>query len=128
MKQSNVAMTVGALVFSSLATVTTTANANPFTAIELASGYEMVAGEGKCGEDKAKKAKDKVKEAKCGEGKCGEDKMKAKASKAKEGKCGEGKCGEAKCGADKAKEAKDKAKEGKCGEGKCGEGKCGGSV
>ena len=50
MKQSNVAMAVGALVFGSLATVTTTANANPFTAMELASGYEMVAGEGKCGD------------------------------------------------------------------------------
>ncbi|MDR6981460.1 putative low-complexity protein [Rheinheimera pacifica] len=124
MKQSNVAMAVGALVFGSLATVATTANANPFTAMELASGYEMVASEGKCGDDKAKKAKEKAKEAKCGEGKCGEDKMKDKADKAKEGKCGEGKCG-----ADKAKEAKDKPKkEGKCGEGKCGEGKCGVSV
>lgn len=109
-KHSNVAMAVGALVFGSLASVATTANANPFTAMDLASGYEMVAGEGKCGEgkcgeDKAKKAKEKMQDGKCGEGKCGEDKMKEKAEK-----------------------MKDKAKEGKCGEGKCGEGKCGGSV
>lgn len=86
MKQSNVAMAVGALVFGSLATVATTANANPFTAMELASGYEMVAAEGKCGEGK------------CGEGKCGADKAKEAKDKAKEGKCGEGKCGEGKCG------------------------------
>ena len=75
-KHSNVAMAVSALVFGSLATVATTANANPFTAMELASGYEMVAaegkcGEGKCGEDKAKEAKEKAKEGKCGEAKCG---------------------------------------------------------
>uniref|UniRef100_UPI004047D67F HvfA family oxazolone/thioamide-modified RiPP metallophore n=1 Tax=Rheinheimera sp. TaxID=1869214 RepID=UPI004047D67F len=75
-KQSNVAVAVGALVLGSLAAVATTANANPFTAVELASGYEMVAGEGKCGEgkcgeDKAKKAKEKMQEGKCGEGKCG---------------------------------------------------------
>ena len=101
MKQSNVAMAVGALVFGSLATVATTANANPFTATELASGYEMVAaegkcGEGKCGEDKAEKAKDKAKEGKCGEGKCGADKKGEQ-----EGKCGGDKKaeGEGKCGA-----------------------------
>lgn len=51
-KQSNVAVAVGALVLGSLASVSTTANANPFTALELASGYEMVASEGKCGEGK----------------------------------------------------------------------------
>jgi uncharacterized low-complexity protein len=118
-KQTNVAMAVGALVFGSLAAVATSANANPFMAQDLASGYEMLAGEGKCGEgkcgeDKAKKAKEKMKDGKCGEAKCGEDKMKAK-----EGKCGEGKCGEDKM-KEKADAAKDKAKEGKCGEAKCG--------
>ena len=68
---------------------------NPFTTIDLSSGY-MVAdhdAEGKCGENKEKEA----------EGKCGEEKTAA------DGKCGEGKCGE-----------KRKAHEGKCGEGKCG--------
>ena len=97
-------------------------------------------GEGKCGGDSDKSAK----ESKCGEGKCGEDKSHDKKCDRKccedkkrdkncEGKCGEGKCGEGKCGGDDAKtSAKEKAadvkeavKEAKCGEGKCGEGKCG---
>ncbi|MFK8067244.1 MAG: hypothetical protein AB8D52_03270 [Gammaproteobacteria bacterium] len=75
---------------------------NPFSLIELSSGYEVAegkCGEGKCGEKKA--------EGKCGEGKCGEKKCDHKKA---EGKCGEGKCGEA------------KKAEGKCGEGKCGAG------
>ena len=120
-KQSNVAMAVGALVLGSLATIGTTANANPFTAQDLASGYEMAAGEGKCGEgkcgeDKMKAKADKMKEGKCGEGKCGEEMMNAKADKMKEGKCGEGKCGADKAKmTDKAKDVKDKAKEAKCG-------------
>lgn len=87
-KHSGVAMTVGALVLGSLAAVAGSANANPFTAVDLASGYEMVAGEGKCGEGKCGEDKAKAKEGKCGEGKCGEDKMKAKAEKMKEAKCG----------------------------------------
>jgi uncharacterized low-complexity protein len=103
------------------------ADANPFAATEMSSGYMQLAegacGEGKCGGDKAKskgegscggdKAKSKG-EGSCGEGKCGGDKAKS-----------EGSCGEGKCGGDKAKS------EGSCGgakaktEGKCGEGKCG---
>lgn len=68
-----------------------TANASPFEAKVLGSGYQVAADDHKAGEGK------------CGEGKCGGDKKKE-----------EGKCGEGKCGADKKKE------EGKCGEGKCG--------
>jgi uncharacterized low-complexity protein len=85
------------------------ADANPFQASPLASGYDLVSkanaegkcGEGKCGGDKAQsegeKSKNKAKakaEGKCGEGKCGGDKARAEGKKAKaEGKCGEGKCG-----------------------------------
>ena len=68
------------------------ADANPFVAVELDSGYALAA---------------KDAEGKCGEGKCGTD----SADKDTEGKCGEGKCGT---------ESADKDTEGKCGEGKCG--------
>ena len=48
------------------------ADANPFGATELETGYMVLAegkcGEGKCGDKKAAKADG---EAKCGEGKCG---------------------------------------------------------
>lgn len=94
------------------------ADANPFSAQELSSGYNLADNH----------AEGKEAEGKCGEGKCGE-------KKAKEGKCGdkakEGKCGdkakEGKCG-DKAKEGKcgDKAKEGKCGDKAKKDGSCGG--
>lgn len=81
--------------FLSTTAMTAMADANPFQATELVSGYELANygkdAEGKCGEGK------------CGEAKCGGDKAE-----------GEGKCGEAKCGEDKGD------KEGKCGEGKCG--------
>ncbi len=70
------------------------ADANPFVAVELDSGYALAA---------------KDAEGKCGEGKCGTD----SAEKDTEGKCGEGKCG-----TDTDTEGKDT--EGKCGEGKCG--------
>jgi uncharacterized low-complexity protein len=66
---------------------------NPFTMIDLDSGY-LLAGdekgeEGKCGEGK------------CGEGKCGGEAKGAHGhAKGEEGKCGEGKCGEGKCGSD----------------------------
>ena len=69
------------------------ADANPFVAVELDSGYALAA---------------KDAEGKCGEGKCGTDDS---ADKDTEGKCGEGKCGT---------ESADKDTEGKCGEGKCG--------
>ncbi|MFT7245580.1 MAG: putative low-complexity protein [Candidatus Azotimanducaceae bacterium] len=103
------------------------ADANPFSATEMPSGYMQLAegscGEGKCGGDKAKAKA----EGSCGgdkaeaEGSCGGDKAEA------EGSCGgdkaeaEGSCGgdkaeaEGSCGGDKAKT------EGKCGEGKCGQ-------
>lgn len=110
-KQSTIATAMGSLVLGALVSHTPTAEANPFTAVDLASGYEMVAGEGKCGEGK------------CGEGKCGEDKAKKAKEKMHEGKCGEGKCGSDMAKekmSDKAKDAKakmqEKAKEGKCGE------------
>ncbi|MCH9691296.1 MAG: hypothetical protein K0U59_04410 [Gammaproteobacteria bacterium] len=104
-KNLPLAAAVGAAFLAS-ATLSVAANANPFTATELSSGYNLAMldshknQEGKCGEGKC--GEGKKGEGKCGEGKCGE------------GKKGEGKCGEGKCG------------EGKKGEGKCGEGKCGG--
>jgi len=67
---------------------------NPFSAVELGTGY-MVAGDHT--------------EGKCGEGKCGESK--GKDSKGAEGKCGESKGAEGKCG-------ESKGAEGKCGESK----------
>jgi uncharacterized low-complexity protein len=102
------AVAVSALVLGSLATVSLSANANPFSAETLNAGYQLASAEASCGADKTKDAtKDK-------EAKCGEDKAKDK----------EAKCGEGKCGGDK-KEAKDKEK---TKEAKCGEGKCGGAV
>ena len=72
------------------------ADANPFQASELDSGYLQVA---------STHGADKDAEGKCGEGKCGGDKAADK------------KDAEGKCGGDKAA---DKDAEGKCGEGKCG--------
>ncbi len=89
---------------------------NPFTATDLAGGYQQLAdnyAEGKCGEGK------------CGEGKCGGRHDKANAS---EGKCGEGRCGEGMCGADMhnaATKPAEKGAEGACGASKAVEGKCG---
>ena len=77
------AVAVSALVLGSLATLSLSANANPFSAEQLNAGYQLASAEASCGADKAK---DK-------EAKCGEDK-----AKDKEAKCGEGKCGEGKCG------------------------------
>jgi uncharacterized low-complexity protein len=76
---------------------------NPFSAVELESGYQLAAAE-------------KTDEGKCGEGKCGG------AKSSEEGKCGEGKCGGDKdASAEGASDSDDKsAHEGKCGEGKCG--------
>ena len=98
-----VAAAIGATFAVSLA-ASPLANAaeNPFSAVELTTGY-MVA--------------DSHAEGKCGEGKCGE-------SKGKEGKCGEGKCGESK--GDDAKGAEGKCGESKGSDAKAGEGKCGG--
>ncbi|OGO74754.1 MAG: hypothetical protein A2203_14780 [Chromatiales bacterium RIFOXYA1_FULL_46_5] len=98
------AVAVSALVLGSLATLSLSVNANPFSAEQLNAGYQLASAEASCGADKAK---DK-------EAKCGEDKAKDK----------EAKCGEGKCGGDK-KDAKDKEK---TKEAKCGEGKCGGAV
>ncbi|CAM3713336.1 HvfA family oxazolone/thioamide-modified RiPP metallophore [Rheinheimera salexigens] len=131
-KHSNVAMAVGALVFGSLATVSTSADANPFTAQELTSGYQIAASEGKCGEAKCgeemkKKHAEKMKEGKCGEGKCGEEMMKKSADKMQEGKCGEGKCGEEMM-KEHADKTKAKSKEATCGAGKTQDAKCGGAV
>ena len=66
-KKSTIATAVGAVVIGSLASVSLQANATPFGAQQLESGYMTFAAEGKCGE-----------------GKCGGD----KAKKSKEGKCG----------------------------------------
>ena len=74
------------------------ADANPFSATEMPSGYMQLA-EGSCGGDKA-----------AAEGSCGGDKA------ASEGSCGGDKAAaEGSCGGDKAKT------EGSCGEGKCGQ-------
>jgi uncharacterized low-complexity protein len=89
MNKTTMTTLIGAAVASTLAG-SAQASENPFALKELASGYvqlaeagkdgkEMVCGEGKCGEKKAK-------DGKCGEGE----------KKAKDGKCGEGKCGEKK--------------------------------
>ncbi|WP_250459650.1 HvfA family oxazolone/thioamide-modified RiPP metallophore [Microbulbifer litoralis] len=86
---SPVATAVGAAFLASAAMNVSAghADANPFAAEKLSSGYNLAAQdqddsgkkkEGNCGEDKKK------------EGKCGDDKKK---DKKKEGKCGEGKCG-----------------------------------
>ena len=70
--------------------------ANPFAMTDLASGYQIDAPEGKCGEGKCGADKKSEKEGKCGEGKCGADKKGEQ-----EGKCGGDKKteGEGKCGA-----------------------------
>jgi len=116
-KKNSIALTLGAVVVGSASMASADVQANPFEFQQMVAGYQLDAGEGKCGGDaKAKK------EGKCGEGKCGGDAKAKKEGKCGEGKCGgdakakkEGKCGEGKCGGDaKAK------KEGKCGEGKCG--------
>ncbi|MGL5358991.1 MAG: HvfA family oxazolone/thioamide-modified RiPP metallophore [Shewanella sp.] len=96
-KTSAAAAALGTVVIGS--TLALPSQANPFGFEALATGYQLVGAEGKCGE-----------------GKCGETMKKVATDKAKEGKCGEGKCGEG------MKQAIDKAKEGKCGEGKCGAG------
>lgn len=102
---SPVATAVGAAVLVSAAMNVSAgnANANPFAAEELSSGYNLAMNEQEEGEKK--------KEGKCGEGKCGEGKK-------KEGSCGEGKKKEGSCG-------EGKKKEGSCGEGKKKEGSCG---
>lgn len=105
-KNLPLAAAVGAAFLAS-ASMSVTANANPFAADELSSGYNLAMQdqdqdkqkEGKCGEEGKKK-----------EGSCGEGKK-------KEGSCGEGKKKEGKCG-----EEGKKKKEGKCGEGKCSPG------
>lgn len=96
------ALALGAAFLASSVVPMASAEANPFAAEQLNTGYNL-ANYGSHGEGDH--------EGKCGEGKCGE--------KEGEGKCGEGKCGE--------KDGEGKDGEGKDGEGKCGEGKCGGA-
>ena len=91
-KLSKLNALAASVVVGALGASVAQADANPFSASDVASGYLQLA-EGKCGEGK------------CGEGKCGESKD--------EGKDAEGKCGGAKDDG--------KAGEGKCGEGKCGD-------
>ncbi|QPB83696.1 hypothetical protein CWC22_012115 [Pseudoalteromonas rubra] len=102
-KTNTLAMTLGAAVVTAATFSAPEAAANPFSFEQMTAGYQLDAGEGKCGEGKCGGDAKGKKEGKCGEGKCGGD-----AKGKKEGKCGEGKCG-----------GKTK-KEGKCGEGKCG--------
>lgn len=98
---ASAAMTAGLALSPSIAS----ADANPFAAAELPSGYMQL-------------AEHHAEEGKCGEAKCGADKKKAE-----EGKCGaDKKTEEGTCGADK------KADEGTCGgEMKMDEGTCGGN-
>lgn len=127
MDKKKVALALGASVAAGVAAMSAAqADANPFGATSLDSGFTVAAaeegrcGEGKCGGNGKPKGdegkcggdgKSKGAEGKCGEGKCGEGKAEPRGA---EGKCGEGKCG----GNDKPKGA-----EGKCGEGKCGGGR-----
>ena len=90
-KMKPVAVAVGTAFVASLAAASfAQADANPFTAQDLASGYDLLADghEGKCGEGKCGDEGKDGDEGKCGEGKCGED-----GKDDSEGKCGEGKCG-----------------------------------
>lgn len=93
-------LTKSAFVFAigSIATtaVVPQALANPFAMADLASGYQIDAPEGKCGEGKCGADKKGEPEGKCGEGKCGAEKKGEQ-----EGKCGGDKKaeGEGKCGA-----------------------------
>ena len=75
--KSNVAMAIGSLMVSTASLTAVAADANPFQAMDLNSGYQQLPGEGQCGEGK------------CGEGQCGAKHSK----KANEAKCGEGQCG-----------------------------------
>ena len=85
-----VAAAVGTAFVASLAAAShADVQGSPFGAVELDTGYDLLAkgeGEGKCGEGKCGESKSKG-EGKCGEGKCGESKSEG------EGKCGEGKRG-----------------------------------
>ncbi len=107
-KLTPLAVAVTAALAASLgAASVANADASPFVAKSLTSGYMAAAmGEGSCGDDKGK------------EGSCGGD-------KGKEGSCGGDKGEEGSCGGDKGEDA---GEEDKGEEGKCGEGKCGGSV
>ena len=80
---------------------------NPFSVTSLKAGYQL-AGEGSCGDSKAKQKEGSCGDAKAkkADGSCGD--AKKEATKKKDGSCGEGKCGE---GKKKAKEA-----EGSCGD------------
>ena len=75
-KAKPVGTVLGAAFLASAISPVANAETNPFSAVQLNTGYDIVnAEEGKCGEGK------------CGEGKCGGE------EKDEEGKCGEGKCG-----------------------------------
>lgn len=104
LNKTPLAAAMGAALLSSFAPIAANAEANPFAATELSSGYMQLA-EMKCGAsmgmgDAAKKT---------AEGACAGNKATAAAAKKVEGKCGEGKCG------GKMKEDMMKAKEGSCG-------------
>ncbi|MDG2079104.1 MAG: hypothetical protein P8J26_06320 [Pseudomonadales bacterium] len=90
MSQRNVkpvSVTLGAAFLATAITAGANAEATPFSAQPLPTGYDILhfGAEGKCGEGK------------CGEGACG-GASGSEESKGDEGKCGEGKCGEGKCG------------------------------
>ena len=136
LNKTPLAAAMGAALLSSFAPTAANAEANPFAATELSTGYmqlaEMKCGasmgmgdaakktaEGACAGNKATAAAKKV-EGKCGEGKCG-GKMKEDMMKAKEGSCG-------KACADNMKNCEAaKTKEGACGANMkgCGEGMSG---
>jgi uncharacterized low-complexity protein len=106
------ASSFGAAFLASSIVPAALAGANPFSAVSMDRGYEVVSHGARSPD------KDKDDEGSCGEGSCGE----GKADK------GEGSCGEGSCGEGKAKKGEGSCGEGKAkkGEGSCGEGKCGG--
>ena len=92
------ASSFGAAFLASSIVPAALAGANPFSAVSMDRGYEVVShgarspdkgDEGSCGEGKADKGEGACGEGKAdkGEGKCGGS------GKSSEGACGEGKCG-----------------------------------
>lgn len=136
MKLSSLTPVAAVLAVSLTAVAHAETSSNPFVAkplstIVVADNHEGKCGEGKCGGDKAAKAK----EGKCGEGKCGgakgktmskEDFMKkhdAMFDKADSNQDGMLDAKEHKALHRDMKKIMKAHKEGKCGEGKCGSSK-----
>ncbi|MBE0372315.1 hypothetical protein PFLA_a3237 [Pseudoalteromonas flavipulchra NCIMB 2033 = ATCC BAA-314] len=72
-KKNSIALTLSAVVAGTAGLTATDASANPFSFETMTAGYQLDAGEGKCGEGKCGGDAKGKKEGKCGEGKCGGD-------------------------------------------------------